>query len=576
MRAAILLVVMGAQVAAMSGCAGRSTPDNGIKNPVLAEVLSPAAMAGGETGSIMDPSSLAPTELRFGRSPKPDPNVTYQSGVIVMPHGDTAITSMESNGIIWHFKADAPQVDQIQEDAVIFATERCVGRVLHVDRTGNDVRVVLGPVQITDVFQKAHFVLDQPLDLTKVIAVAAPDFPNPTPPPAESPAPSSGVPVPAGAPSESPSPLSSPTSTGDASRPRLVAMTYSLVSPDGKWRPFRAMTFDARGAPHRARLQRASRHVPEKLAQAAPGGVPNLSAPDPSGQIPTVDIAGGLDATPCLIKCGGLGLDMTYDQGGIKIYAYAVLYVQNPRAQVNLNIQGGVKSTGIHLTGVAGFKAHYELGADKSFVRNVHLNGDIPIDLTFLVNMLTPVSVHLTQSLILNTGFSARISTISGTFDYAMCCGFGVGYNGTGYGSDGPEKFAEKNHIAGDVTGISVGINSVVLSLRQQVMFGIGVLGFATGPYAGLVESTTILKQSSAATPITLPIGADVGCHQATFQLAVDGGVGWTINRVVVAVVNFFLSVFHTKAIPSKGTFIEIPQQVIIGHRYEKPDKCSG
>lgn len=568
-RSCIAAALSVVQFAAFCGCAGGGRPNESFTDPVLADVFSPAAMAGGETGPIVDPSTLTQTELQFGRSPKPDPNVTYQPGVLVMPHGDAAIASMESNGIVWHFKAGAPQVDQIQEDSVIFATERCVGRVLRVDRSGSDVRVVLGPVQITDVFQKAHFVFDQPIDLTKAIVVSAPDFPNPTPPPpASSSAPSA---------SPSPSPLGSPTSTGDARRPRLVAVTYSLVSPDGRWRPFRSVAFDARGAAHRTRLQRASRRATMELAQAAPGGIaPGVPAPSPGTDFPTVDIAGGLDATPCLVKCGGLGLQMTYDKGGVKIYAYAVLYVQNPRAQVNLNIQGGVKSTGIHMTGVAGFKAHYELGADRTFVQNVDLEGDIPVDLSFLVNMLTPVSVHLTQSLILKTGFSARTSVISGTFDYAMCCSFGVGYNGTGYGSDGPKNVTTKSDVAGEVKGVSVGINSVVFSLRQQVMFGIGFLGFATGPYAGLVEATTILKQSSIAGPLTLPVAADVGCRQATFSLAVDGGVGWTINRVVAAVVNFFLSVFHTKPIPTKGTFIEIPQQQVIGHKYELPDKCSG
>jgi hypothetical protein len=589
-RSLIAAALAATLLALPCGCArGGGASDDTISNPILAEVLSPAAMAGAETGPILDPSSLTPTELRFGRSPKPDPNVTYQSGVVVMQHGDSAITSMESNGIVWHFNAGAPQVDQIQPDTIIFATERCVGRVLAVDRTGDDVRVVLGPVQLTDVFEKAHFAVDQPIDLSKAIAVEAPDFPNPTntgpdgaplaspsPPNAPSPA-NAPSPLDSSSPLNSPSPLGSPTTTGNVRHMRLVAVTYSIVSPNGRWRPFRAIRYDRHGVAHRAVVETTSRHVPVELAQAAPGGLPpGVPAPNPGGGIPTVDIAGGLNATPCLIKCGGLGLDMTYDTGGVKIYAYAVLYLQNPRAKVNLNIAGGVKSVGIHMTGIAGFKAHIELGAESTFVRNVQLKGDVPIDLSFLVNMLTPVSIHLTQSLILNTGFSARTSVLSATFDYSVCCSIGVGYNGTGYGSDGPTHVAAKNNVATDVKGISVGINSAVFSLRQQVMLGIGYLGFATGPYVGLVASTTVLKQSSIATPITVPIGADIGCRQATFSLSLDGGVGWTINRMVAVVVNFFLSVFHAKPIPSSGSFIQIPQQLLIGEKHEMPDKCSG
>jgi hypothetical protein len=569
MRTILAAVVTAAMLALQCGCASRGdggAPGDTISDPVVADVLSPAAMAGAETGPILDPSSLTQTELQFGRAPKPDPNVTYQPGVIVMEHGDTAISSMESNGIVWHFKAGAPQVDQIQEDTIIFATERCMGRVLHVDRNGDDVRVVLGPVQLTDLFAKAHLAVDQPIDLTKAVAIAAPDFPNPTPEPSGSPS---------AEPSVAPSPGASPTNTGYAPRARLVSMTYSLVSPDGMWRPFRAVRYDARGDPRQAIFEPTARRVPVEVAQAlAPDAIPKgVPAPMPGKAIPTVDINSGLDATPCLFKCGGLGLQMTYDQGGVKISAYAVLYLQNPRAKVNLDIDRGVKAAGIRLTGVAGFKAHYELGADQSFVRNVHLKGDIPLDLSFLVNMLTPASVHFTQSLILSTGFSARTSVIEGTFDYSVCCSIGVGYNGTGYGADAPMKFSAKNQVAHDVNGVSVGINSALLSLRQQVMFGIGFLGFAAGPYVGLVASTTILKQSSTAA-LVLPGGGD--CRQGTFELALDGGVGWTIPKLVTSVVNFFLSVFHAKPIPSNGSFIQIPQQVLIGERHEMPPKCAG
>lgn len=561
MRSVVAVVVAIALLGLQCGCAsnggaGNGAPDDTISNSIVADVLSPAAMAGAETGPILDPSALTPTELQFGRSPKPDPNVTYQPGVIVMERGDSAISSMESNGIVWHFKAGAPQVDQIQEDSIIFATERCMGRVLHVDRNGDDVRVVLGPVQLTDLFSKAHFAVDQPIDLTKAIAVAAPDFPNPTPEPS---------------PDTSASPESSPASTSYAPRARLVSMTYSLVSPGGMWRPFRAVKYDAHGIAHQTIVERAARRVPLEVAQAlAPTIPPAVSAPMPGKDIPTFDIDSGLEATPCMIKCGGLGLQMTYDEGGVKIFAYAVLYLQNPRAKANVNIDGGMKSAGIHLSGLAGFKVHYELGADRSFVRNVHLKGDLPLDLSFMVNTLTPASVHFTQSLILSSGFSARTSTLSGTFDYSVCCSIGVGYNGSGNGADPPTRFSVKNQVAHDVNGVSVGINSALFSLRQQVMFGIGFLGFATGPYVGLVASTTILKQSSI-----MPVpGAD--CRQATFSLDIDGGIGWTIPKIVTAVVNFFMSVFHAKPIPSNGSFVQIPQQNLIGEKHEMPDKCSG
>ena len=82
-----------------------------------------------------------------------------------MEHGPDAIRSMESNGLTWTIDPNAPEADLIQPDKIIFVTGRVVGRVLAVDRTGNNLRVTLGPVAITDVIKEANISSDQPLDL---------------------------------------------------------------------------------------------------------------------------------------------------------------------------------------------------------------------------------------------------------------------------------------------------------------------------------------------------------------------------------------------------------------------------
>jgi hypothetical protein len=197
-------------------------------DPIVEAALSADAERGGVVGAPLDPRTLTSRELQFGRSPKPDPSVTYQPGVVVMEHGDSALRSMESNGMIWHFDPNAPQVDQIQPGAIIFATERCVGRVLQVQR-GSDVAVLLGPVQITDVIQKAHFVYDQPLDLNSVVAVPAPDFPvtfqqDAFQKPRSSPSPS-----------ESPSNAPAVETTSAVTRHyRLESVTYAVVTKVGR------------------------------------------------------------------------------------------------------------------------------------------------------------------------------------------------------------------------------------------------------------------------------------------------------------------------------------------------------
>ena len=123
-------------------------------------------------------SDLSESEMRFGIAPKRGPGVTYQDDIILMEHGDKAIQSFASDGMSWTFEANAPQVNEIQEGKILFATDRCAGRVLAVQRNGSNVSVVLGPVQLNELVKEGNFAYDQPLDLNNAITVVAPDYPG--------------------------------------------------------------------------------------------------------------------------------------------------------------------------------------------------------------------------------------------------------------------------------------------------------------------------------------------------------------------------------------------------------------
>src|SRR5581483_3650540 len=222
----------------------------------LAAAFSPQAEAGATVGQVVDPRSFTATELRFGRPPKLGREVTYQPGVLVMEHGDTALRSMESNGIVWHFSANAPQVDQIASGKIIFATERCVGRAAAVRRTGDDVAVVLEPVQITDIIQQGHFVYNGPLDASKLVVAPAPDLPVQF---TQDVIPSSPSSSPGVAPTVSPS--SVPSASVTTQHLRLASVTYAVVAENGTWKPFRVATYDRRGRVTQRFLQLADDRV---------------------------------------------------------------------------------------------------------------------------------------------------------------------------------------------------------------------------------------------------------------------------------------------------------------------------
>ena len=124
-----------------------------------------------QVGHAIKLSDLSESEIRFGIAPKRGPAVTYQDNIILMEQGDKAIQSFASDGMSWTFDANAAQVNDIQVGKVLFATDRCAGKVLAVQHNGGSVSVVLGPVQLNELVKEGNFAYDQPLDLNNAIAV---------------------------------------------------------------------------------------------------------------------------------------------------------------------------------------------------------------------------------------------------------------------------------------------------------------------------------------------------------------------------------------------------------------------
>jgi hypothetical protein len=529
--------------------------------PELAADFSPEAEAGGTVGKPVDPHTLTPTELQFGRPPKRDPSVIYQPDVLIMEHGDAALRSMDSNGIIWHFAADAPQVDQIAQGKIIFATERCVGRVGAVKRTGNDVAVVLEPVQLTDIIQQGHFVYNQPLDLNSVVVAPVPDIPVQF---------KQDVPASASAsPGASPSTAPTATTTSYVTRHlHLVSITYSVVTSKGAWKPFRMTSYDAHGHVHQRFLQPAA----ERVAQAAPlgGTMPSgIPAPPPGiGEPPMrqVDI-NGMSASPCLISCGGLGIELKYSDHGLEIDAYSVFYLNRPNINFNVDIDlSGIKVAAVWLNGMGGFKTAFSASAHGGFQGNIHVTQPLPIDATLPLNFIAPIGVHLNADLSLSSGFSAKTGILASSIDFQLCCQIAVGYRrGSGWYSDFP-KIDVKTPQA-NVSGVSVGINSLVFGMRQQLLVGLGFAGFATGPYIGLTEAMTALKQSSTTW---------VDCRQATLDMKLDAGVGYTIPAVVASVINVFLTLANAAPISNHGSILSMPPATMLQYIGSLPKGCAG
>ena len=179
--------------------------------------------------------------------------MTYQDNIILMEHGDKAIQSFASDGISWTLDANAPQVNEIQEGKILFATDRCAGKVLAVQRNGNSVSVVLGPVQLNELVKEGNFAYDQPLDLNNAIAVVAPDYPGAL----GSKALQQEIQKPS-------------TTSRNGTRPSYQrSVSYYVVSNDGKWTPMRTVTAGGSGSAQRGIPPRSSFFKPSSLHPAS-------------------------------------------------------------------------------------------------------------------------------------------------------------------------------------------------------------------------------------------------------------------------------------------------------------------
>jgi hypothetical protein len=523
--------------------------------------LSNAPIIKGHAVKLKD---LSESEIRFGIAPKRGPGVTYQDGIVLMEHGDQAIRSFASDGMSWTFDANSPQVNEIQVGKVLFATDRCAGKVLAVQRNGASVTAVLGPVQLNELVKEGNFAYDQPLDLNNAIAVVAPDYPAALGSKALQ--------------QEMQTP--SKTSRNETPHSYWRSVQYYVVSTHGKWTPMRTVTA---GGP---RLVDAAYHpdIPSVKpvafqAQIAGAGASALgqaaaAAPIP---VPVPELKqltfNDLQATPCAVDCGGIGVKVSQEKDGVKVSASIVFHLNNPHLVFNASVSGGGVNADLQLFGGAGITITVDAATGNDFASiqgNIKELGLIPAEINVPIGgLLVPLTAKLSQALDITSGFSAKNSILHGEGSLDFDGSIEAWYQaGQGWHIDKPTATV-RNNLARLISGESVGINSFIFAFNQRLMVGVGALGFAAGPYVDLLTTLTTLKQSS-----TTQFLSD--CRQATFEMSLGAGIGYSMPKVVASVINAVLGLFGVKPIPSWGSIVALPKRVDIVNRLDTiPANCS-
>jgi hypothetical protein len=517
------------------------------------------------TGHAIKLSDLSESEIRFGIAPRRGPGVTYQDGIVLMEHGDQAIRSFASDGLSWTFDANAPQVNEIQVGKVLFATDRCAGKVLAVQHNGNNVSVVLGPVQLNELVKEGNFAYDQPLDLNNAIAVVAPDYPAALGSKALQ--------------QEIKSP--STTSRNEAPQGYRRSVSYYVVSNDGKWTPMRTVT--AGGRPHL--LDGAYHPDPPSITQTAlqtsipsVGGISSAlgqgaaaPVPVPVPQLKQLTF-NNLQAYPCALNCGGIGAKVYQEKDGVKVWASIVFHLNRPHIVFHASVAGNGVNANLQLFGGAGVTITVDAAAGNDFASiqgNIKELGIIPAEINVPIGgLFVPLTAKLSQALDITSGFSAKNSVLHGEGSLDLDGSIEAWYTaGSGWRIDKPTATL-KNNLAGLISGESVGINSFVFAFSQRLMVGVGALGFAAGPYVDLLTTLTTLKQSSTTW---------VDCRQATFAMSLGAGIGYSMPKIVANVINAVLGLFGAKPIPSWGSIVTLPNRIdIVNRRDMIPAKCAG
>jgi hypothetical protein len=555
--------VIAACLLVVSGCQHKRSSDetSGLANPRawagFASVPGPVLV-----GHPLMLGEMTESERRWGMAPKRGAGIVYQDDIILMEHGDQAIRSFASNGLSWNFDANAPQVNEIQPGKIVFATGRAVGRVLAVQRNGDQVSAILGPVQLTDLVKQGKFMYDQPLDLNSAIAIAAPDYPgaaNSTAMQNRSPGAQSSI--------------QSGSGTWHVAQ-------YYVVSDTGEWTAIRTVTGSGARVRKPTFLQ-SGFHASNRLwpMQAGPnlGNLGNLNnfnpGPIPAPQIPMIPL-NGLQATPC-VDCGGLGLKMYQEKDGLRVWVTVVFHLIHPHVVFCASIENGSIEANLQLAGGAGVTATLDAASSQEFTGgNIKEVGLIPLDITVPIGgIFLPLQIDLSQSIDLESAFSAKTSRLHGAGGIDLTGEIAADYHKGAWEVTPPSGQVTQN-LAGMVTGISVGINALVFAISQRLMVGVGALSFATGPYVDLTSSVTSLKGSSIGTTLLsrTPI-----CAQGTFNMSLGAGIGYSMPRVVASVLNTVLGWFGVKPVPPWGSIVALPhRKTLIDHRDEIPNGCSG
>jgi hypothetical protein len=486
---------------------------------VTALVLSGCA-AGNTRIQLGNGLSLTEAEFRYGIAPEPHPDTTYADDVVIVGGGAQSVKSVTADGLMWTIDARAARADQLEVGKVFFITSRGVGRVLHLDRNGNDLTVVVGPVDITEVITEGDFGADDlEISMDDLIFQELGSLPwN----------------------------LTDLSLSDDAGQ-------EGTAGGEGPG--------DGRGgglgfggtSPHLFAEVPVATAVLSQPAAPSPHGTPAAPPRPRWGGAGWNQVGDGWEVLP---RCC-VGVQLNYERNDVSLQAVIGLYGELPKVSWRLRIANAtVQEATVNINGAAGFQYRFDLQTGPTYEgHNITKRINVPVPIIIPMPPVGGVSFNLdmTQWLQVRIGTSAKGSRLSGTGAWDFSGGLGFGYKDGAFGAHTTREVRTRRSMLETATGASPAVQSIMLAHHARLLIGIGWPGFSVGPYVKVTTAMGLVRTSSLAGPLA----GGVMCNQGALNMVLDVGIGYSLPQVVVTIVNFFLRAFGAGTIVKDGSIAE-------------------
>ncbi len=471
--------------------------------------------------------------LTYGYGPDPKGSAVYQPGVVMIHGGPRAIRSASANGLTWTIDGKAGGALDLVPGKIMFATSRAVGRVVKIERRGEDLAVTLAPVGLTEVVRDARIKGDVKITPESVVYQYVPDLPGIVSGPETAGRRSARIGYPVSAASVGPPLLRDnsfapgawmPPASGEgggrtsevptlfryidyarAPGPKLpIASKTSVKVSLGDWEVEPSLTLKNPGGESTGtlRLKVQRKFEGQKFG---PKDVEGTSGPESSNSI------------------------------GLKFGMDVALLVENLQVSYYLPISGG-RTGGARfiIQGIKGLNISLWGGAENGQENNQKIRLEVPVELNFPIPPEAtggvPIIGQIKFKFLVETAFAGKNATLEASGQYGLTGP--IGFASTTVFSP---VFTVIDPMMNHVQGISLGGAGAVIAVETRFLVGLGLPAAMAGAYGKLTTAVGVANGS------ILGFGLGLPCRGLTLKISAGLGVGVQISSSASALLEKIL-----------------------------------